>query len=351
VSTDLVPVPGVVLDRLTSLGVDVARLLRHACIPRSRFQPARAKLTVPEFFAFWRALEAVGGSRDLGLRLGKEALPHQLDIASLAAVHSPNLSDALKKFARYKRLVCGEEVTLEVARKEARIHFHWVHVDEVLPMMLVDVTFSSLLAIAHHAIGAPVTPRRVELARRRRDERIFQQHFGCPIRFDAPLDVLVFEEAALARPFVTHNADLLALLLPAMETALQETVTSHSISDDVRAVLSRSMSGERPSVEKVAREVRLSPRTLQRRLGELGTSYQSLLDDVRHDTSRRLLANTDLDAGEVAFLVGFEELNSFTRAFHGWEGVTPSRWREFEHNTHDFVGVPSDTATPGRSKS
>jgi len=76
--------------------------------------------------------------------------------------------------------------------------------------------------------------------------------------------------------------------------------------------------------------MRVSPRTLQRRLEELGTTYQNLLDDVRRDTSRRLLASTDLDASEVAFLLGFEELNSFTRAFHTWEGVTPSRWRKSE---------------------
>jgi AraC-like DNA-binding protein len=75
----------------------------------------------------------------------------------------------------------------------------------------------------------------------------------------------------------------------------------------------------------------MSPRTLQRRLEQLGTSYQRLLDDVRRDTARRLLVDTDLDAGEVAFFLGFEELNSFTRAFHAWEGVTPSRWRESRH--------------------
>ncbi|HTB74146.1 MAG TPA: AraC family transcriptional regulator [Polyangiaceae bacterium] len=87
------------------------------------------------------------------------------------------------------------------------------------------------------------------------------------------------------------------------------------------------MCGERPAVEKVARSLGMSPRTLQRRLGELGTTYQKLLDEVRHRSARRLLANTDLAAAEVAFLLGFEELNSFTRAFHSWEGTTPMKWR------------------------
>jgi AraC-like DNA-binding protein len=205
-----------------------------------------------------------------------------------------------------------------------------VHVDDALPMMLVDTTFASLVTLAAHGIGAPVTPIRVELARRRADEAMLHRAFRCPIEFDAPLDQLVLGEVLLARPFVTRNADVVAMLVPSLESALAEIATSRSVADDVRTALNRRMTGERPSVQKIAHEMRMSPRTLQRRLGEVGASYQTILDDVRRDASHRLLANTDLDAGEIAFLLGFEELNSFSRAFHGWEGATPTRWRE-EH--------------------
>lgn len=78
--------------------------------------------------------------------------------------------------------------------------------------------------------------------------------------------------------------------------------------------------------------MRLSPRTLQRRLTEQETSSQKLLDDVRDNTARRLLLDTDLDAGEIAFLLGFDELNSFTRAFQVWEGATPVRWRQLQRD-------------------
>jgi hypothetical protein len=96
---DLVPVPSVLLDRLAATGVDVAAVLRRAGVLPSRFQP-KARLTTHEFFAFWRAVEEVSDARDLGLRLGSEARPHQLDVASLAALHSPNLGEALKKLDR-----------------------------------------------------------------------------------------------------------------------------------------------------------------------------------------------------------------------------------------------------------
>src|SRR5262245_22959419 len=277
--SEFVPVPSVVLGRLTSLGVDVNRVLSHAGLALSRFQGARAKLTVHEFFAFWRSLEAVGGSPDLGIRIGTRAEPHQLDVASLAAIHSDNLGDAFAKFARYKRVVCSEQVSVATSKGEARIRFHWLHVDDALPMMLVDTTFASLLTLASHGIGEPVTPIRVELARRRADEGMLRQAFGCPIHFDAPLDELVLDERLLARPVVTRNADVVGMLVPSLESALADTTTSRSIAEDVRAALTRRMTGERPSVEKVAHELRMSPRSLQRRLAELGTTYQTLLDD------------------------------------------------------------------------
>ncbi|HWL85422.1 MAG TPA: AraC family transcriptional regulator [Polyangiaceae bacterium] len=337
-TADLVLIPSVLLDRVAALDVDVAQLLRHAGLLPSRFQAPKARLTVAEFFAFWRALEKVSPARDVGLRLAAEALPYQFDVASLAAIHSANFGEAMQKFARYKRIVCAEQVGVEVVDGEARIGFHWVHVEEVLPMMLVDASFSAIVMMAGRGFGSPIAPRRIELARRRADEPMLRRHFGCEIRFDAPLDILVLEESTLARPFITHNADLLAMMIPGLEAALRENLVSRSVAEDVKAVLGRRMCGERPSVEKVAEEMRISPRTLQRRLEEIGTTYQSLLDDVRRDTSRRLLVNTDLDASEVAFLLGFEELNSFTRAFHGWEGVTPIRWRKSERDRVERAG-------------
>jgi AraC-like DNA-binding protein len=320
------------LDRLAALGVDVPVLLRHAGVLASRFQPPKARLTTREFFALWRAIETTAGTRDLGLRLGSEALPHQLDVASLAAVHAPNLGEALKKLARYKRLVCPEELAIEIAEGEARIRFHWLLAEEHLPMFLVEAAFASLVTLARRGTGKPLSPRRIELTRRRADEAMLTRHFGCDVVFDAPIDLLVLEERALAEPFVTRNDDLLAVMLPGLEAAVDEGGAARTLVDDVRMILGRRMHGERPTVEKIAEEMRISSRTLQRRLEAAGTTYQDLLDEVRRQSARRLLANTDLDAGEVAFLLGFEELNSFTRAFQLWEGTTPTRWRGSDHN-------------------
>jgi AraC-like DNA-binding protein len=328
VPADLVPFPSALLERLTTLGVDILQVLRDAQIPSSQITP-RGRVTTREFFAFWRAAEKTRHAPELGLRLGSEALPHQLDVASLAALHAPSLGEALKKLARYKRLSCPEEISIEIADKEARIRFHWLlAAGEHPPMLLVDATFATVMALGCRGAGRAIAIRRIELTRRPANEPMLRRHFGCEIRFDAPIDLLVLEERALAEPFVTHNEDLLAVMFPGLETALNERGFTRTLVDDVRMAIRHSLHGERPAVERIAKEMRMSARTLQRRLGEAGTTYQTLLDDVRRQSARLLLANTDLDAGEVAFLLGFEELNSFTRAFQAWEGTTPSRWRE-----------------------
>jgi AraC-like DNA-binding protein len=326
VNADLVPVPSQVLERLAAVGVDVASVLQQAGLSRSQLA-ARVRLTTREFFAFWRIVEQVSTRPDVGLRLGSEARPYQLDVASLAALHAPNLGEALKKLARYKRLVCPEEIEIAIVDGEARIHFHWNFAEEQVPLLIVDGAFATVVEIARRGTGRRLAVRRIELTRRRADEATLTRHFGCDIHFDAPLDLLVLDERALAEPFLTHNEELLAVMLPGLEAAVAEQGSTPTVADDVRMILGRRMHGERPTVDKIADEMRMSPRTLQRRLEAVGTTYQELLDEVRRQSARRLLSNTDLDAGEVAFLLGFEELNSFTRAFHTWEGTTPTRWR------------------------
>ena len=320
-NADSVPVPSQVLERLAAVGVDVARVLQHARLSRSQLA-ARAHLTTHEFFAFWRVVEDVSGKRDLGLRLGSEASPHQLDVASLASA-TPARAESrrgVEEFARYKRLVCPEEIEIAIVQRRSA---------DSLPLdprgragSTVDRRRSvrDVLAIAHRGTGRRIVPRRVELTRRRADEQMLTRHFGCDIHFDTPLDLLVLDERALVEPF-SHNENLLAVMLPGLEAAVAEHGPTRTVADDVKIILGRRMHGERPTVETIANKLRMSPLTLQRRLEAVGTTYQELLDDVRRQSARRLLSNTDLDAGEVAFLLGFEELNSFTRAFHTWEGT------------------------------
>jgi AraC-like DNA-binding protein len=324
---DRVPIPMVLFEHLAQTGLDVELVLRLAKLPRSRFNVARPEGTTAEFFALWRAVEQTAADPGLGLQLGHAALTDEENVASLAALHSNTLGEGLERLARYKRLVCPEKVWLDIAQGEARLRFQWLLANEEPPALLTDLIFAGIVKVAQQGTNTPIKPRRIELTRAPAHEIMLQQHFGCEICFDAPHDVMVFDEAALALPMVKRNAQFLAILLPGLDLALSNNDASRTLVDDVRDALVEAMAGERPAISKIAKSLGMSVRTLQRRLGELGTTHQDLLDEVRHQSARRLLKATSLGIGEVAFLLGFEEVNSFARAFHLWEGVTPAGWR------------------------
>jgi AraC-like DNA-binding protein len=325
---DLVPIPLVLFEHLARAGLDVDAILRRANLPRSRFNVARPEGTTAEFFALWRAVEERITDRSVGLRLGVEAFTDTQNVVTLAALHSVTLGEGLQKLARYKRVVCPEKISIEVRQGEARLRFEWLLAMDDPPSLLTDSIFAGVVHLAQQGTMLPVKPRRLEFARRPANEAILRRHFGCKLCFNAPYDLMVFDEAILALPMVNRNAQLLAVLVPGLELALPKNDPARTLTDDVSEALSETMSGDRPTVSRVAKSLGMSVRTLQRRLGELGTTYQDVLDSVRHRSARRLLTSTNLSMGEVSFLLGFEEVNSFMRAFHDWEGTTPARWRE-----------------------
>ena len=324
---DLVPIPLDLFGRLQRVGLDVDAILRRAKLARDRFSGPRPQGTTAEFFALWRAVAAESDDPDLGLRIGVEVLPDDNNVVSLAAMHSGTLGEGLHKLARYKRLVCPERISIRVEDGEARLSFQWLFAGGESPALLTDIVFAGVTNLAQRGTRTLVRPKRIELGRRRANEEALRRHFQCPLVFDAPHDLLVFDEKALALPMIHRNAQLLASLLPGLELAIAEEEGSRTVADHVRLTLGERMCEGRPTVARVAKSLGMSARTMQRRLGELGTTYQDVLDGVRQRSARQLLANTNLGIGEVAFLLGFEEVNSFARAFHAWEGTTPTRWR------------------------
>ena len=127
---------------------------------------------------------------------------------------------------------------------------------------------------------------------------------------------------------MTSNADLLAVLAPQLDEELKQHHSHDTFPERVRAAIQRKLTGRRPKIEEIARDLRLSSRTLQRRLQDAGFSFQQVLEQARHQLARHYLNNPVLELAEAAYLLGFEDSNSFVRAFRTWEGVPPARWRE-----------------------
>ena len=124
-----------------------------------------------------------------------------------------------------------------------------------------------------------------------------------------------------------HASDTLhALHERALEDALKSELEDALLAR-VRAALAPRVGPEPPTMASVARAVGLSERTLQRRLGERGTSFERLLQDVRRQRTLELLAQPSLTIQSVALEMGYHDASSFHRAFRAWTGLTPAVYR------------------------
>jgi AraC-like DNA-binding protein len=156
---------------------------------------------------------------------------------------------------------------------------------------------------------------------------LLESHFGCKAWFKVDRNALVFRSSDFDRPFVTQNEELLKAIGAQLETELQERNPGADVGEQVKRTLKRSLAGKRPTLQHVAQELCMSVRTLQRRLTEAGITFQRLVEHTRRELAHHYLKQSTVELNEAAYLLGYEDANSFIRAFHLWEGTSPGESR------------------------
>jgi AraC-like DNA-binding protein len=122
------------------------------------------------------------------------------------------------------------------------------------------------------------------------------------------------------------------MVAPQLEAELTRQLAQKSIREQVKGIVKKVLAGQRPALQDVARELHLSTRTLQRRLTNEGVTFQQLMEDARRELAQHYLLHSSLELNETAYLLGYEDANSFFRAFHHWEGTSPGEWRSIHTN-------------------
>jgi AraC-like DNA-binding protein len=321
-------VSGGTFSKLEERGVRASVVLRRAGLPPSLFEQPRVLVTTEELFAIWRAIGEVSTDPAIGLFLGTETKIEHFSPSALAALSTDTFGEAIGQVARYKRLTCPEEVLQETDDVEWSIQFRWCFAIDAEPKVLIDTCFAWVLSIARQGTGTRLSPLRLEFMEPRSHSKSIERHFGCPVLCGALRNAMVFRTSDAGREFVTRNAELLAVLAPQLDEELKQQHGEEGFAESVRREIQQKLTGRRPNVEEIARALHISSRTLQRRLQDEGSSFQRALEESRHQLARRYLNNSVLELNEAAYLLGYNDANSFVRAFRGWEGIPPARWRE-----------------------
>ena len=319
--------------RLEELGLSPEVVLRQAGLPMGLFQEDKILVSTEEFFALYRGIAETSNDPGFGLKLGTEDRVERYDPIKIAALSARSFRDAVERLARYKQLTCPEEIRFIERGNECAVQFAWLLAHEKEPPLLVDVCFAWIVAIARRGTGRRLNPKRVEFQRAPVHREIYEAHFRCPVKFKATQNALVFSKADIELPFVTYNAELLAIVAPQLEAELTEQLAQKTFSEQAKGILKRLLAGQRPGIQDLGRELHLSTRTLQRRLTEQGITFQRLLEDARRELARHYLLHSSLELNETAYLLGYEDANSFFRAFHHWEGTSPGQWRVLQRSS------------------
>lgn len=332
-------VPVTLSRKLEELGISPDAVLRQAGLPAGLFNQERIQVSTEEFFALYRAITAASDDPAFGLKLATEERIERYDPVKIAVLSARSFRDALQRMGRYKQLTCPEEIRITEGEDECAVQFHWLLAQETEPELLVDICFAWVLGVARRGTGREIRPKVVELQRSELNREMYEKHFACPVRFDATRNQLVFHQEDLERPFVTHNAELLAAVAPQLEAELTQQLAEKTLRERVKGILKKLLAGQRPALEDVARELRLSTRTLQRKLGGEGATFQQLMEEARRELAQHYLLHSRLELNETAYLLGYEDANSFFRAFHQWEGTSPGEWRAVHTDCREPAGA------------
>jgi AraC-like DNA-binding protein len=312
---------------LAKIGLTPAAVLSQARVPVTVYDGKKNLVTTAQFFALWRAVGELSSDPAAGLKIATHIDVGNRPPSTMAAYHARDYRDALTRLARFKQLCTPEELQIRMNKDECLIEPVWMHAQEETPPLLTDAAFASVVELGRRGTGHPVNAKSVELKRGAEATGVHEAYFKCPVKFRARRNMLVLHAADLDRPFVTYNAELLEMLDPQLVKALEERRAQRSISEQVKWILKRLLAGARPDIAAVARELGLSDRTLQRRIVDDGSTFRQLLLEARQELAREYLNRPEIDVAEVAYLLGYEDANSFYRAFRTWEGTTPAQLR------------------------
>src|SRR5580698_8770237 len=285
-------VSGALIRRLEDLGLRPMAVLRQAGLPMGLFDQEKILVTTEELFAIYRGIFEVSRDPAIGLRLGTEERVERYDPVSIAALYARSFRDALQRMARYKQLTCPEEIHVVERGNECRVQFEWLLAEGDEPAMLIDLCFAWVVAIARRGTGVALSAKRVEFQRPEALRPMYEQHFSCAVKFDSRANVLVFDKADIERAFVTHNADLLAIVAPQLEAELSQQLAQRTFREQVKATLKKILAGRRPELRAVARELRVSTRTLQRRLTGEQVTFQQLIAEARRELAQHYLLHS-----------------------------------------------------------
>jgi AraC-like DNA-binding protein len=310
---------------LDAAGCDGAALLAQAGFDLRHLGGPDARCCLTRIRTLARiALEA---TRDeaFGVKLGSHFTHASFHALGYGLRASSTLKEAFERVEHYSQVV-SDAVACRLERCGAQYHFY-LELKADLPIESIDPLIGVQLRMCRSLIGRDFSPLAVELQRPRpRVLDDFERLWRSPLHFGAGQNRLIFDVESIERRLDTGNLEL-ARLSDAIAAQYLARIERYDIEARVRDVLAQRLPDGEPRQQDVAESLNMSSRTLQRKLGDSGTTFREIVDQTRHTQALLHLDRSQTSVEEVTRLLGFSCSSSFTRSFRRWTGVSPSAWR------------------------
>ena len=311
---------------LLDMGVDPSVALTHAKLPLDLFSRTDIQLSTDEYFRLWDGIDKAAVDKEVALLLAKYVSAESFDAPIFAALCCQDLNTALQRLSYYKPLIGPLTLTVVQRKMDTSLTLECVMQSSDMPYALCmsEAVFFTQLArigtrqrLSPTSLTIPVKPKRLT---------DYEDYFGCEVNYGNSLSI-VFSAHDAAKPFLTSSGSMWKFFEEKLNRKLEDLTKESSTSERVKAILIKALPSGEVGIDFVANKLAISKRTLQRKLTEEAETFQSILLSVREELAQHYLQKSDMSLGEISYLLGFKEPNSFIRAFSNWKGVSPSFYR------------------------
>jgi AraC-like DNA-binding protein len=300
----------------------------------------REDLATPQGFIpaaqFTRALEDAArqtGDDCFGLHFGAQYHPKNAGPLAYVVLNSPTMAVAFTNIGRYLR-VLNEATEVSFERGEVWAYLrHRLDVPVEECRQHAEFSMAVGLGLIRLMVGSDWSPVEVLLAHKAPpDTTEHARMFGAPVRFQADTNAFVVEAELCDRQIAAADRRLYPIMVRHLDRILDAMPRERGAVASIRKNIGEALRQGDVTLRQVAKNLNVTPRTLQRRLKEGGVDFKHLVDDTRRRFALGYLEDRKNTLIDVAFLLGYSEVSAFNRAFRRWTGATPSEHRRRRHS-------------------
>jgi AraC-like DNA-binding protein len=316
-----------IIRALDARGLRGMELALAVGVSQRALDDIRERVPQPTVTALWQRAVEVTADPCFGLHVPRHVTMSTFGALAYALSASRDLRSGLERIVRYQKVISDAvEVRLEAGEDRYGFAIDLPSADGP-PFEAIDAFLAVTARVARGLMGGRhrVEPLRVCLRRPEPSPSdLFARVFRAPVVFAAPRNVIEYAKPDLELPLPDANLEL-ARQNDEIVARQLATLDSRTHAERVHAALLDTMP-DGPTESAVARALGMSTSSLQSLLAREGTTYKEVLNRVRANLARGYLAENRYAIKEVAFLLGFSDAATFSRAFKRWTGTSPKRY-------------------------